>query len=208
MGKDWNILLDRDGTVIEEKHYLCDPDKVELVPGAGEALAGLAARGAKLFLVTNQSGIGRGYYRVEDFRAVQERLAALLAHFGAGFTDVSFCPHAPDEGCHCRKPAPGQWESLAAKHGLDLAKTVMAGDNWSDIAFGLNLGLPLVILTLTGHGREAAARLDLPVLIGSWMEISRRRPDQPHILARDLPAAVDAILAFMDGNNAQSGMSA
>ncbi len=207
MGNIWNILLDRDGTVIKEKHYLCEPDKVELVPGAGEALAGLAAKGARLFLVTNQSGIGRGYYKFEDFQAVQERLTAVLAPYGAAFTDVSFCPHAPDENCRCRKPAPGQWEALAAKHGLDPAKTIMVGDNWSDIAFGLDLGLPLVILTLTGHGREAAARLGLPELTGNWMEISPRSPDQPHILARDLPAAAAAILAWMAEHEEQAGES-
>lgn len=208
MGKDWNVLLDRDGTVIKEKHYLRDPDKVELVPGAGDALAGLAARGARLFLVTNQSGIGRGYYNLEDFQAVQERMAALLAPYGVIFTDVSFCPHAPNEECRCRKPSPGQWETLAAKHGLDPAQTVMAGDNWSDIAFGLGLGLPLGILTLTGHGREASGRLGLPELTGDWMEISPRRPDQPHILARDLPAAAAAIQGWMDCNEAQPGASA
>ena len=208
MGSDWNILLDRDGTVIEEKHYLRDPDMVALVPGAGEALAGLAARGARLFLVTNQSGIGRGYYGLADFQAVQERLAALLAPYGAAFTDVSFCPHAPAEECACRKPAPGQWEALAAKHGLDPARTAMAGDNWSDIAFGLGVGLPLVILTLTGHGREAAERLELPELAGDWMRISPRRPDQPHVLARNLPAAAAAILSWMDADEDQTGISA
>ncbi len=196
--KTWNILLDRDGTVIVEKHYLCDPGKVELVPGAGEALARLAARGARFFLVTNQSGIGRGYYGLPDFNAVQERLAALLEHSGARLADTAFCPHAPGENCRCRKPALGQWETLAARHGLDPARTVMIGDNFSDVGFGLAAGLKRVILVLTGHGEEAAARLNLPALRGAFMDIVPRSPDQPHVLARDLPAALAAVALLMD----------
>ncbi len=189
-----NVFLDRDGTVIVEKHYLCDPDQVELVPGAGEALAALAARGLGLFLATNQSGVGRGYYGLEDFHAVQARLSSLLAPFGVAFTGVSFCPHAPDEHCSCRKPAPGQFETQAALHGLDPAETVMVGDNVSDIGFGLNLGFAAAILVLTGHGREAAAKFGLPAPDAPWRRVADRRPDQPHVLARDLPAAVAHIL--------------
>jgi len=194
----WNILLDRDGTVIVERHYLCDPDGVELVAGAGEAMARLAKRGARFYLVTNQSGIGRGYYGLEDFKAVQRRLAEHLELYGTRLEDTAFCPHAPSENCACRKPATGQWETLTARHGLDPARTAMAGDNASDVGFGLAAGLALVVLTLTGHGAESAKRLGLPELAGDFMRISPRLPDQPHVLARDLPAALAAIEAFMN----------
>lgn len=188
------ILVDRDGTVIEEKHYLHDPDQVVLVPGAGRALARLSTAGKRVFCVTNQSGIGRGYYATSDFEATQARLAALLADYGAVFTAVSFCPHAPDEKCRCRKPATGQWRDLAGTHGLDPARAIMIGDNASDVAFGLAAGLAATVLVLTGHGRSFAKKLGLPETDRPHLIVPGRRPDQPHVLARDLPAAVDWLL--------------
>ncbi|MHC1788439.1 D-glycero-alpha-D-manno-heptose-1,7-bisphosphate 7-phosphatase [Solidesulfovibrio sp.] len=190
-----HILLDRDGTVIVERHYLAHPGGVELLPGAGEALDRLARAGADLHLVTNQSGIGRGYYGEVDYKAVQARLLELLVPFGAPIRATVHCPHAPDAGCDCRKPATGLFERLAAVHGLDAAATAVIGDKASDIAFGLALGAPLTILVTTGHGEQAVAALGLPVLTGPWRELTDRKPGWPHVLARDLPAAADYLLA-------------
>jgi len=195
-----NALIDRDGTIIVERHYLHDPEQVELVPGAGEALAHLNRAGVRLFVVTNQSGIGRGYYSEADFRAVQERLAELLAPFGVTFQDVAFCPHAPDEACDCRKPEPGMWNDLCAAHGLKPEETVMIGDNASDVAFGRNCGFAQSVLVLTGHGRKFALQFGLPGEIPAgdapgWLRLDAPGPAQPTALARDLGAAVDFILA-------------
>lgn len=189
-----HILLDRDGTVIVERHYLADPGGVELYPGAGQALARLARAGADLYLVTNQSGIGRGYYGEAAFQAVQARLLELLAPFGAPIIATAHCPHGPDAGCACRKPAAGLFARLAAAYHLDPAATAVIGDKASDIAFGLGIGSPCTILVTTGHGQHAAAALGLPALTEPWRKLADRRPDWPHVLAHDLPAAADYLL--------------
>lgn len=189
-----DVLLDRDGTIIEERHYLSDPAGVSLVPGGGNALARLTRAGLRLFCVTNQSGIGRGYYTQADFQAVQDRLQQLLAPFGAPLVATAFCPHAPTEGCSCRKPATGMFETLSDRHAIDPAATALIGDAASDIAFGLAFGAPLTILVLTGHGARAAGELGLPELTGDTRVLTDRNPGWPHVLARDLPAAATYIL--------------
>lgn len=189
-----NVLLDRDGTMIEERHYLCDPAGVVLIPGGGQALARLVRVGLRLFGVTNQSGIGRGYYRQTDYEAVQARLEALLAEQGAQLTETAYCPHAPEAGCACRKPAIGMFTDLAARHGLEAAQTAVVGDAATDIAFGLRLGSPLTILVGTGHGKRFARELGLPSFSEPVRVLFGRRPGWPHVMARDLAAAVDHIL--------------
>lgn len=200
-----NILLDRDGTLIVEKHYLSDPAQVALVPGAGEALAAVRQAGLKLFVVTNQSGIGRGYYGEEDFQAVQARLGQLLAAYGVALEGVAHCPHDPAEYCSCRKPGPGLWQTLSAVHGLKPEETAMVGDNASDVAFGLTCGLAESILVLTGHGQRFAAELGLPELTSPWLRLDRSAAAQPAsllptALAKDLPAAVACLLARPDAS--------
>lgn len=199
-----HLILDRDGTVIEDRHYLSDPDGVALVPGAGRALGDLEAAGVRLYLATNQSGIGRGYFEEKDYLAVQERLSRLLAPFGARFEDVAYCPHVPENGCRCRKPGPGQWEDLASANGLDPAVTAMAGDKPSDVAFGLNAGLALVALVLTGKGEESARELGLPPLRGGVAVLEDRQPHWPHAVARDVAALAAWIMARNAGPEAPS----
>ncbi|MBF0482180.1 MAG: HAD-IIIA family hydrolase [Desulfovibrionaceae bacterium] len=191
------LLLDRDGTVIEERHYLSDPDGAALIAGAGEALAGLRRQGVRLFIVSNQSGIGRGYFPADACGAVNARVEALLAAHGASVAASVFCPHAPEAGCACRKPATGLWEALAAAHGLAAKTTAMAGDNASDVAFGRACGLARVVLTLTGHGRQYAAKLHLPMPETGWTELANPGPNEPHAVAADLPAAVDYLRQAM-----------
>uniref|UniRef100_I2Q5L8 D,D-heptose 1,7-bisphosphate phosphatase n=1 Tax=Desulfovibrio sp. U5L TaxID=596152 RepID=I2Q5L8_9BACT len=189
-----NVLLDRDGTIIEDRHYLADPDGVALVPGAGEALGRLTRAGARLFCVTNQSGLGRGYFGPADFEAVQARLLALLEPYGAIIADTASCPHGPDDGCPCRKPAIGLFAALAGRYGLVPAETAVIGDKASDIGFGLALGSPLTILVATGHGAGQAVALGLPGLREPHLVLTSRKPGWPHVLARDLPAAAAYLL--------------
>lgn len=189
-----NVLLDRDGTIIVEKHYLCDPAQVELAPGAGQALAELSRAGLGLYVVTNQSGIGRGYYGEADFLAVQARLGELLAEHGVRLDGVVHCPHDPKQGCDCRKPAPGLWLRLAEQAGLDASSTAMVGDNASDVAFGLGCGLAESILVLTGHGARFAAEMGLAPPDGPWSRVDSNRPGHPTVLARDLAGAARFIL--------------
>lgn len=193
-----NVLLDRDGTLIEERHYLCDPDGVALIPGAGPALARLVRAGVRLFGVTNQSGIGRGYYGLEQYLAVQARLNALLAAYGVVLEETAYCPHAPDMGCACRKPGTGMFTALAARHDLRPAETAVIGDAASDIAFGLALGSPLTILVRTGHGPRHIRELGLYDAADPIQLPTQHEPGWPHVLAKDLPTAVDHLLLTCD----------
>ncbi len=157
------VLFDRDGTVIFDRHYLSDPAGVELIPGTGEALARLGKAGAEAYLVSNQSGIGRGYFPESGWYSCQARLDELLAGFGAELKDTRFCPHAPEEECSCRKPAVGMWESLRDAHSLDSAACAMVGDKPEDLRFGINAGFAAAVLVLTGKGAKSAEKLGLDV---------------------------------------------
>ncbi|MBQ8743878.1 MAG: HAD-IIIA family hydrolase [Mailhella sp.] len=157
------VLFDRDGTVIFDRHYLSDPAGVELIPGTGEALARLGAAGIEAYLVSNQSGIGRGYFPESGWYSCQARLDELLAGFGAKLADTRFCPHAPEEDYACRKPGVGMWESLREAHGLKAASCAMVGDKPEDLRFGINAGLAAAVLVLTGKGMKSAEKLGLDV---------------------------------------------
>ncbi|MDD4951547.1 MAG: HAD-IIIA family hydrolase [Desulfovibrionaceae bacterium] len=175
------VFLDRDGTVIQERHYLRDPDQVELIPGAARALERLKALGLKLVLVSNQSGVGRGYFSTRDVDAVHERLRAILAREGVELDGIFFCPHAPDEGCGCRKPAPGMALRAAESLGLDLGQSFVVGDKACDVDLGRAVGATAILVrTGYGAGHEALCRPehvadDLPGAAGIIEEIIRER---------------------------------
>lgn len=136
------VFLDRDGTVIEDRDYPSDPDGVRLLPGAARAVARLNREGIRALLVTNQSGIGRGYMTEQDFHRVQQRVEQALAEQGARLDGVYYCPHAPDHEppCECRKPRPGLFRRAAAEHGFDPADAAFVGDRARDVLPGLELG--------------------------------------------------------------------
>lgn len=150
------FFADRDGTVIVDKHYLSDPEQVELFPQVGQALKMLQDRGIHTYIVTNQSGIGRGYFTEKELFACQDRLAELLNSEGVRLADYAYCPHAPEENCACRKPMLGMWERLSAKYGLDAKECVMIGDKKEDVLFGINAGFSASCLVLTGKGEKTA----------------------------------------------------
>ncbi len=156
------LFADRDGTLIADKHYLSDPDKVELIPHAAEALKLLQDNGAKTLVVTNQSGIGRGYFTEKDLFACQDRLAELLAEQGAALLDYAYCPHAPEENCACRKPLAGMWKQLSEKYGINSQDCAMAGDKKEDVLFGISAGFRYSCLVLTGKGQKTAEEYGLP----------------------------------------------
>ncbi len=161
LGTIQNILLDRDGTLIVDKHYLQNPQEVELLPNTGEILHRWQTKGIRLFIVTNQSGIGRGYFKEEDYRSVQNRLMELLAQFAVKPIETRFCPHAPDKNCHCRKPKSGMWNDLQAAYNLKPEETLMIGDKKADILFAKNCNLALSALVLTGYGKKTAEELKI-----------------------------------------------
>jgi D-glycero-D-manno-heptose 1,7-bisphosphate phosphatase len=167
---------------------------VALIPGAVEGLQGLLRSGLRLFLVTNQSGIGRGYFDLQAYQAVQQRIEQLLSRSSISLSGQLFCPHAPEERCPCRKPAPGMWERLRALHDLEACESVMIGDKPEDVLFGRRCGLAATILVLTGHGRDAALRLGLPATRDSLTLPESDRMDLPHAVAVDLEAAARWVL--------------
>jgi histidinol-phosphate phosphatase family protein len=151
-------FIDRDGTLIVERHYLADPAGVELTEGAAAALRALRDAGYALIVVTNQSGIARGLIRPEEYTAVQGRLDELLAHEGVRLDGVYHCPHHPDHTgpCECRKPGLGLYRRAAVEHGLDLARSVYIGDRAGDALPALALG-GAGYLVRTGYGAEETA---------------------------------------------------
>lgn len=157
-----NILLDRDGTVIVDKHYLSDPEGVELIPDGGRALALLHQADMRFYVVTNQSGIGRGYFSVDDLHACTVRLDELVGLFNVTIEDTVFCPHAPEEECDCRKPLTGMFTQLKDMYGIEPEESVMIGDKQADVDFGKNAGMAASILVLTGKGEKERVKLELP----------------------------------------------
>lgn len=153
-------FLDRDGTIMVEREFLADPGRVQLIPGAVEGLLALRGAGYALVVVTNQSGIARGLFALDAFRAVQARLEELLAAEGIRLDGVFLCPHHPDfdGACACRKPAPGLYLQAAAELGLDLRRSLFVGDRLSDVQVADALGGTGILLR-TGYGRDAEATL-------------------------------------------------
>jgi histidinol-phosphate phosphatase family protein len=170
------VFLDRDGTIIADRHYLADPAGVELLPGAGEAVARLNRAGLPAILVTNQSGIGRGLFSEEQYRAVHGRLEELLAEHGARLDGAYHCPLAPGDPDpeETRKPGAGMFILAAREHGVELARSAFVGDRLRDVEVARRFGG--MALLVRGPQSEA----ELP----------------PHVAAVDsLAEAVDRIVA-------------
>lgn len=150
------VLIDRDGTLNVEKHYLSDPDQLELYPGAGAAVRRLNQLGLGVVVVTNQSGIARGYFDLERLAEIHRRLDQVLAAEGAHLDGLYVCPHGPDEECACRKPRPGMILQAVADHGFDPARAFVIGDKEVDVELGHGVGA-VSFLVRTGHGAKAVA---------------------------------------------------
>lgn len=174
------VFLDRDGTIIKEKEYLRDPEQVEVFPGAFTGLKRLADAGFKLFIVSNQSGVGRGYFTLADVEKVNQHLLQELGRASVRFEKIYIAPEAPDTPSRGRKPSAEFLFDARNEFGLDLAHSYMIGDKLSDLECGWNAGVKACILVRTGYGakveREAAGQLARAVIVN------------------DLPAAADWIL--------------
>jgi histidinol-phosphate phosphatase family protein len=144
------VLLDRDGTVTFDKSYCGDPDQIELIPGAAEALRDLSAAGYLLVLVSNQSGVALGYFDEVAMVACDVRLGTLLQEQGIALAASYYCVHSDEDACGCRKPAPGMARWAANDLGLDLSSCFVIGDKTSDIGFAKNAGCRSVLVK-TGY---------------------------------------------------------
>jgi D-glycero-D-manno-heptose 1,7-bisphosphate phosphatase len=175
------MFLDRDGTINVDRNYLSDPAQLELIPGVGPALRRLMDAGFLLFIVTNQSGIGRGYYTLANMHAVNERLCAELAKDGVRFEKIYFAPESPEEPSRGRKPSPQFLFDARDEFGLDLAQSYMIGDKLIDVECGWNAGVKKSILVRTGYGAEVEKKLVTEL--------------KEAIVLNDLPKAADWILS-------------
>ena len=148
------VFLDRDGTIMRDADYCGDPGQVKVFEGVGEALRQLKKAGFRICIITNQSGIGRGYFSEQDYRAVEAEVARQV---GAGLIDDTyFCPDLPDNGSKRRKPAAGMIFEAQRDHAIDLAGSFMVGDKLIDVECGKNAGVR-TILVHTGNERQDAA---------------------------------------------------
>jgi histidinol-phosphate phosphatase family protein len=139
------VFLDRDGTIIEDKGFLDDPHGVEILPGVVDALRLLRESGFAAVVVSNQSGVARGFFGDDAVRAVNAEIARQLANDGVAVDAWYWCPHY-DADCDCRKPAPGLIRRAVAEHGLTLDGGAVVGDRGSDVALGHAVGIPGVLL--------------------------------------------------------------
>ena len=165
------VFVDRDGTIMEDCDYCSNPKDVKIFPGVPEALGRLKARGFKLIIITNQSGIGRGLMTAEQYRAVE---AEVLQQLDGLIEATYFCPDVPGQHSSCRKPAPGMILQAKRDHGIDLPRSFFIGDKEIDVECGRNAGVR-TIRVQTGFQRDTTgSRAD-------WVE-------------EDLPAAAEIIL--------------
>ena len=163
MKKSVGIFLDRDGTINEEVDFLSNPDNLHLIPRSVEAIREANAMGFKVFIITNQSGIARGFLTEERLSAIHERLLASLKAERATIDAIYYCPHHPELGnkpyvkdCECRKPKTGMLRRAAEEFDVDLAQSFVVGDRMIDVQTGNNAGATS-ILVLTGYGKEELA---------------------------------------------------
>jgi histidinol-phosphate phosphatase family protein len=150
------VVLDRDGTIVVERHYLSDPAEIALIPGAGGALRRLAEMDLGLVMITNQSAIGRGLLDAAGLDRIHERLAELLRDEGVSLDAIYACPHVPEDRCLCRKPGTALLERAAGELGFDPATSFVIGDKACDIDLGRRAGAT-TLLVETGYGAQTAS---------------------------------------------------
>ena len=174
------VFLDRDGTVSEEIGYIYDVSLYRVFPWTGPAIRRLNDSGLRAVLVTNQSGVGRGYFGERMVHRVHDRLQREIGRWEARLDAVYYCPHSPDRGCPCRKPRPGMLWRGRDELGIDLERSYMVGDRYLDVETGKAAGTR-TILVMTGDGHSEHA-------------LHRDADLQPDLIAANLDEAVDLIL--------------
>lgn len=181
------VFLDRDGTIMEDAHYIKSPDQVRLIPGAAAAVRRINDAKVPAIVITNQSGLARGIFKAEDYEAVRSRFESLLAAEGAHIDASYFCPHHPSVTgpCACRKPATKMFEDAIRDFGLDAANVAYIGDRWRDVVASKKLG---------GRG----------IMVSSHMttDDDRRKAREDKIeTAPSLEAAVEMLFGLTDSHS-------
>ncbi len=169
------VFLDRDGTMAKDVPYCRRPQDFELFPGVAKAIKLLNERGFKVIVITNQSGIARGYFTEETLAEIHEKMAGELAKESAWVDAIYYCPHHPDDGCECRKPKPKMLLEAASELGVDLLHSYVVGDLSMDIEMGKRVGGKTILISNSYPVDETV---------------------KPDATVRDLPQAVQIILAW------------
>ncbi len=149
------VFLDRDGTLNFDPGYLKRAEDFRFLPGVKSALKKLSAHGLKLFVISNQSGIGRGLITRADVQRIHKKMTAELKKSGVVLQEVLICPHRPDAGCGCRKPSPKLIQQAARRHKLNLWNSYVVGDKLTDVETGVRAGLQTVLLAPAKSSRGA-----------------------------------------------------
>jgi len=140
------IFVDRDGTISRDVLYLNSPDQFTMYPGVGPGIRTLKKKGYKIIVITNQSGIGRGYFTEQQLLSIHEKMAEEFQKFGVTLDGIYYCPHHPDDKCNCRKPRTGLFEQAITDHDIDVKKSFMIGDKILDIGAGKKAGTKTILI--------------------------------------------------------------
>ena len=170
------VILDRDGTIVVDHGYLADPQQLRFLPGAAQGLRLLHGGGHPLIVVSNQSGVGRGLFTLEQLQRVHQRFAAMLKDSGVPLAGLYFCPHRPDAGCDCRKPNTALLRQAAAEVGFAPADAVVIGDKSSDVELGRRVGATTILVSadpVPSDGQLARPDYTVPNLIEAAQIIDR-----------------------------------
>jgi len=171
------VFLDRDGTINQDTGYIDSPERLFIIDGAASAIKRLNSKGFRVVVITNQSGVGRGYFTKEAADSVNKKLEEVLKREGAHLDGIYYCPHHPDDNCECRKPRIGLLEKAKNDLAIDFKKSYVIGDKVSDIEIAQGIG-GKGILVLTGSGKDEKQKLD----------------HEPSYIATDLKDAVEWII--------------
>jgi D-glycero-D-manno-heptose 1,7-bisphosphate phosphatase len=180
------VFLDRDGTISEEMGYANHLSRFSIFPYAAKAILRLNEAGLAVIVVTNQSGVARGFFPESLIQEIHAKMERELAAGGAHVDGIYYCPHIRDDNCNCRKPLPGMLERAAAEHNLELKGSVLVSDRYDDIAMAHGVGCE-GILVLSGYGR------------GEYEWKRHKWPRQPDSVVEDLATAVDLICGVHKG---------
>lgn len=179
--KNKAVFIDRDGTINIDGPYLSDPDRFEMYPGVGNGIKALKENGFKIIVITNQSGIARGYFTENDLAEIHAKMKREFKKFNVELDGIYYCPHHPDDGCNCRKPKTGLFDKAIKEHDIDVKKSYMLGDKNLDVVAGRNVGTKTVLIPVPGTTGKTA--------------IEKSKKDScPDYIARDFTDAIEWIL--------------
>lgn len=182
------IFLDRDGVInFDSASYIKRPEEFRFIPDSAEAVALLSKNGFNVILITNQSMINRKISTLQNLEAIFQTMKSGIWARGGWIHDIFYCPHAPEEGCLCRKPAPGMIDLACRTYGIEPSTSFMVGDSAKDIECAGNAGVGKAVLVLTGNGKKAIKSLE-------------KRGIKPDFIALNLMDAAQWIIRYNKAN--------